>query len=69
MAPMPGKIVTIEVTAGDSVKEGDVILTMEAMKMEHRVCAAEDGVVDSIRVSVGDQVDADAVLAVIDAGD
>ena len=69
VAPMPGKIVTIDVAVGDSVRAGDVILTMEAMKMEHQVCAAEDGVVDTIRVSVGEQVDADAVLAVIEGGD
>src|SRR5699024_10037524 len=61
-APMPGKIITIAVTAGDTVKSGDRLLVMEAMKMEHTLHAPADGVVDEVFFSVGDQVDDGAEL-------
>ena len=46
-----------EVAAGASVSKGDLLLIMEAMKMEHRITAPRDGVVASVHVAVGDQVD------------
>ena len=61
-APMPGKIIAIEVQAGDKVKRGQALLVMEAMKMEHTIVAGVDGVVESIYFGVGEQVAEGAVL-------
>ena len=55
-APLPGKVMTIKVSVGDIVKKGDVLLIMEAMKMENNVLATKDGVVEAIRVKPGDSV-------------
>ena len=65
VAPMPGKIIELRVTEGDQVETGQVLLIMEAMKMEHSVAAPQDGTVQQLSVAVGDQVDADALLAVV----
>ena len=65
VAPMPGKIIEVSVAVGDEVSAGDSLVVMEAMKMEHRLTASEDGVVAEVRVAVGDQVDADETLVVI----
>ena len=54
---MPGSVLATEVAAGASVSKGDLLLIMEAMKMEHRITAPRDGVVASVHVAVGDQVD------------
>ena len=56
-APMPGSVLATEVAAGASVAKGDLLLIMEAMKMEHRITAPRNGVIDAVHVSVGDQVD------------
>jgi len=64
-APMPGKILDIRVKVGDAVKSGDVLLILEAMKMENEIVAPKDGTVKEIRVNVGDTVDRGAVLVVI----
>merc|ERR1711865_331016 len=56
LSPMPGKIVKILVPAGTTVTKGTPIVAMEAMKMEHIISAPQDGVVDKILYSVGDQV-------------
>lgn len=55
-APLPGSIFQIKVANGDAVKKGQVILIMEAMKMENDVLAEKDGVVSAIKVNVGDAV-------------
>ncbi|MDB5855421.1 MAG: acetyl/propionyl/methylcrotonyl-CoA carboxylase subunit alpha [Herminiimonas sp.] len=55
-APMPGKIVAVLVRKGQSVKKGDALLIMEAMKMEHTIAAPGDGLVDEVMFVVGDQV-------------
>lgn len=55
-APLPGKIMTLRVTKGDIVKKGDVLLIMEAMKMENNVLAEKDGVIENIRVQAGENV-------------
>jgi propionyl-CoA carboxylase alpha chain len=68
-APMPGTIVRIAVSEGDHVEAGQVLLVMEAMKMEHQIIAASAGVVAKVAVEVGNAVDADAVLVVIEAAD
>ncbi|MCK5295803.1 MAG: biotin/lipoyl-binding protein [Alphaproteobacteria bacterium] len=62
---MPGTIISIEVNENDEVEEGDVILILEAMKMEVEVCATSAGVVSSIEVKAGDQVSEGQVLAYI----
>jgi 3-methylcrotonyl-CoA carboxylase alpha subunit len=61
-APMPGKIIAIEVQAGDNVKRGQALLVMEAMKMEHTIVAGVDGIVENIYFGVGEQVAEGAVL-------
>ncbi|KZL90646.1 biotin/lipoyl-containing protein [Clostridium magnum] len=55
-APMPGTIVSIAVKAGDQVKKGQVLLVLEAMKMENEIVASRDAKVVSINVSKGDMV-------------
>lgn len=62
-APMPGKILSVKASAGQAVKKGDVLLILEAMKMENEVVAPQDGTVASINVAAGDSVEAGAVLA------
>ncbi|HQQ53481.1 acetyl/propionyl/methylcrotonyl-CoA carboxylase subunit alpha [Ottowia sp.] len=55
-APMPGKVVSIAVRAGDKVSKGQALAVMEAMKMEHTIAAPQDGVVDEVLYAPGDQV-------------
>jgi 3-methylcrotonyl-CoA carboxylase alpha subunit len=62
-APMPGKVVAVQATAGDTVTKGQSIVVVEAMKMEHALTAPFDGVVAEVSASVGDQVTDGAVLA------
>ncbi|MEX2804293.1 biotin/lipoyl-containing protein [Streptococcus sp. H31] len=61
-APMPGTIISLNVQAGDSVKAGDTLCILEAMKMESAVVASADGVVNQIFVDKGTQVEAGTVL-------
>ena len=65
IAPMPGKIIELRVAEGDTVEAGQVLLIMEAMKMEHSVTAPQSGTVAQVTVALGDQVDADALLIVV----
>lgn len=62
-SPMPGKILSVKLSAGTAVKKGDVVLILEAMKMENEIVAPQDGVLASIDVAAGDAVEAGAVLA------
>jgi len=55
-APMPGKVVSFAVKAGDKVSKGQALAVMEAMKMEHTIAAPADGVVQEILYAAGDQV-------------
>ena len=64
-APMPGKILGVKVAAGQAVKKGDVLVVLEAMKMENEIVAPQDGTVASVNTSVGEQVEAGAVLATL----
>ena len=64
-SPMPGNILDIKVTQGASVKEGDVLIILEAMKMENEICAPKDGTVVQIVATKGSTVDTDAPLLVI----
>jgi glutaconyl-CoA/methylmalonyl-CoA decarboxylase subunit gamma len=61
-APMPGTINDVKVKPGDSVKKGQVLLILEAMKMENEIMAPADGVVASVNVSKGSSVSAGDVL-------
>lgn len=65
-APMPGKILAVKANPGQSVKKGEVILLLEAMKMENEVVAPQDGTIASINVNSGDMVEAGNVLATMD---
>jgi propionyl-CoA carboxylase alpha chain len=67
LAPMPGSVVRVAVSEGDSVTEGQPLLWLEAMKMEHKIVAPATGVVASLPVTAGDQVEVGAVLAVVSA--
>lgn len=64
-SPMPGKILSVKANIGASVKKGEVILILEAMKMENEVVAPEDGTIASINVSAGDAVEAGDTLATL----
>jgi len=55
-APMPGTILSIKVANGQAVKRGDVLLILEAMKMENEICAPADGTVTQIRIQAGTTV-------------
>ena len=61
-APMPGKILDVLVNVGESVEEGQLLMIMEAMKMEHRITASSSGVISSLNFSKGDQVNQGDVL-------
>ena len=64
-APMPGKILGVKASAGQAVKKGQVILILEAMKMENEIVAPQDGTVATINVAVGDSVEPGATLATL----
>ena len=61
-APMPGNILDVKVKAGDSVKAGDVLVILEAMKMENEIVAPQDGTVASVNVNKGDTVNSGDTL-------
>lgn len=62
-APMPGKILSIKANQGQAVKRGDVVMILEAMKMENEITAPEDGTIAGINVAVGDSVESGDTLA------
>ena len=64
-APMPGKILNIKVSEGQAVKFGEVVVIMEAMKMETEIVAPADGTVAQILVKAGDAVDTGAALVTL----
>jgi len=64
--PMVGKIVSVTVKVGDKVEENDQVAVLEAMKMEMPVVAPVTGTVKEIRVASGQEVEAEAVIAVIE---
>ncbi|TCC52882.1 acetyl/propionyl-CoA carboxylase subunit alpha [Kribbella capetownensis] len=65
LAPMPGTVIRVGVQVGDEVKQGQPLLWLEAMKMEHTISAPADGVLSELRVEAGQQVEVGAVLAVV----
>jgi 3-methylcrotonyl-CoA carboxylase alpha subunit len=62
LAPMPGKVIAVDVAAGDTVTKGTRLLVLEAMKMEHALTAPFDGTVAELTVAVGAQVQVEALL-------
>ena len=62
---MPGKIITVMCSVGQTVKSGDVLILLEAMKMEQEIKAKTDGTVSDIKVSAGSNVQKDEVLIII----
>ncbi len=65
-APMAGKILDIRVKEGDNVKKGDILMILEAMKMENEIQSPKDGEIKEIRVKVGDNVNRGDILIVMD---
>ena len=69
LAPMPGKVIAVDVAQGDSVTIGQRLMVLEAMKMEHALTAPFDGTVAELNASEGGQVEVEAVLAVVEAAE
>jgi len=69
IAPMPGKVVALTVVEGQRVAIGDTLLVMEAMKMEHAICAPIAGIVEALPYAVGDPVEQGVALLRIRAVD
>ncbi|NTZ42626.1 acetyl/propionyl/methylcrotonyl-CoA carboxylase subunit alpha [Altererythrobacter sp. SALINAS58] len=67
LAPMPGKVIAVDVAEGEAVKAGQRLLVLEAMKMEHALTAPFDGTVAGLNAAVGGQVEVDALLAQIES--
>ncbi|MBT6429946.1 MAG: biotin/lipoyl-binding protein, partial [Rhodospirillaceae bacterium] len=68
-APMAGRIVAVRAQAGETVSKGQVLVILEAMKMEHEIKAPADGVIEAIPVAEGDQVEPRQMLAVVAAAE
>ena len=68
-APIGGKVLTVDVAEGDAVEEGQRLLTVEAMKIEHRVVAPRAGTIAGLSVAVGDQVTAAQQLCTVEAAE
>lgn len=62
---MPGTILDVKVSAGQAVKEGDLLMVLEAMKMENEILAAADGTVSSVNVTKGATVETGTVLCTL----
>ncbi len=67
LAPMPGKVIAVDVAAGDRVAKGQRLLVLEAMKMEHALTAPFDGTVSELAARPGAQVQVETLLAVVEA--
>jgi propionyl-CoA carboxylase alpha chain len=68
-APMPGAVLATEVNSGDKVSKGDLLLILEAMKMEHRITAPMDGIISELHVATGDQVENGQLLVTLNQED
>jgi propionyl-CoA carboxylase alpha chain len=69
LAPMPGVVLSTDVDAGEMVSKGQLLLILEAMKMEHRITAPTDGIVSELHVKVGDQVNNSQLLVTLTDAD
>lgn len=65
-APMPGKILEINVTEGEEVNSGDTLIVLEAMKMENNITAPRSGTIQEITATKGENVEADDILIKLD---
>ena len=63
VAPLSGRVVSVTAQLGAQVRAGEVLIVIEAMKMEHRLCAGADGRIEQIEVRVGDQTRVGQILA------
>jgi len=66
-AIMPGLIISVAVSEGDSVSQGDVLVVLEAMKMESEICAPTSGVIREVKIKAGDNVSQSQLLVLIDS--
>ena len=66
VAPLPGTVLSVHVATGATVSDGDPLVVIEAMKMEHVIRAGADGTVTEVRVAVGDRVDAGDLVVLLD---
>jgi acetyl/propionyl-CoA carboxylase alpha subunit len=69
VAPMPGNVIRLGAQVGDTVAAGQPLIWLEAMKMEHTITAPSNGVLSSLNVTTGQQVEVGAVLAIVEAPD
>ncbi len=69
ICPLPGTVIAVHVAAGDAVVDGQVLMVVEAMKMEHKIIASGDATVSEVRFAVGDRVDQGELLVALDHGD
>ena len=65
-APIPGTVVSVPVTAGQPVSQGEVLLVLESMKMHNELRSPQDGVIQAVNVAAGDLVKGDQVLLVVE---
>jgi 3-methylcrotonyl-CoA carboxylase alpha subunit len=65
-SPMPGKVIKINFGEGDTVKKGDVLLIVEAMKMENKIVSPRDGIVEKISVAVNERVEVSNALILLE---
>ncbi len=65
VSPLPGSVISVHVQEGDEVLDGDLLVVVEAMKMEHRITARSDAVVGEVLVAAGDKVDAGTLLVTL----
>ena len=66
ICPLPGTVIAVNVAAGDRVTDGQVLMVVEAMKMEHKIIAPGDATVSEVRFAVGDRVDQGELLVALD---
>jgi acetyl-CoA/propionyl-CoA carboxylase, biotin carboxylase, biotin carboxyl carrier protein len=69
VSPIQGKVLSVDVSVGDTVQAGDVICVVEAMKMENEISAGRDGTVSRLDVSAGETIETGALIAIIESGD
>ena len=68
IAPMPGVVLDVRCVVGDKVEAGQVLVVLEAMKMEHHIAAPANGIVTEVPIAVGEQLENGALLLTIDDG-
>ncbi|NNE95047.1 MAG: acetyl-CoA carboxylase biotin carboxylase subunit, partial [Acidimicrobiales bacterium] len=67
VCPLPGTVMSVEVSAGDTVAEGQTLMVVEAMKMEHKIVAAAASTVSAVHFAAGDRVDQGDLLVSLEA--